>query len=102
VANGIASAMQLSTLTKTTKFCLLCLSILSLHDEWYSNIGTELNKATAITSIVGKVNNSVLVDYDHVERFIDYTSREGWNDYLKNHIISLWKHAMSLKEFFEN
>ncbi len=43
-----------------------------------------------------------MADYDQVEGFIDYTSKGGWKDYVKNQVIPFWKDALVLKEFFQN
>lgn len=43
-----------------------------------------------------------MVNYDQVEGFVDYTSKDMWRNYIESQVIPLWRDTWTLKEFFEN
>jgi hypothetical protein len=41
-------------------------------------------------------------NYDLIEGFVNYVSKEEWKNYIEKYVIPLWKEALIIKEFFEN
>lgn len=43
-----------------------------------------------------------MVNYDQVEWFVDYASKDTWRNYIESQVIPLWRDTLILKEFLEN
>ena len=41
-------------------------------------------------------------NYDTLEEFIDYTTKNEWKNYIKSYLMPLWEDSLILREFFEN